>query len=325
MNGASHRLRRAGERVLGSLHVTLDSDYRNSVFLAGSGRSGTTWLSEIVNHRNEYRYIFEPFYPDRVDLCKNFRRKQYLRPDDRREEFLGPARKILSGRLRNRWTDRFNRKLVVRRRLIKDIRANLLIGWLSANFPGTPLILMLRHPCAVTDSRLKLGWKDVLEDTMEQSDLVEDHLSPFEEEIRGARTPFERSVFLWCIENYVPLRQLRPGAYHLVFYENLCVEPEKEIHRLFAFLGKDYDEDAIRVVKRPSALSREESAVLTGGRSVDSWKNSVGGPQLERAMDILSLFGLDQIYGEDPMPHSGPPLEFADQRREDTGSSDHAG
>ncbi|MGF1470163.1 MAG: sulfotransferase [Rubrobacteraceae bacterium] len=305
MTGVSNRLRRAGERVLGLLHVDLDRDYRNSVFLAGSGRSGTTWLSEIINYGNEYRYIFEPFYPDRVGLCRNYRRRQYLRPGDRREEFLEPARKILSGRLRNGWTDRFNRKLVVRRRLIKDIRAGLLLGWLNANFPEMPVVLMLRHPCAVTDSRLKLGWKDILDDTMQQQDLVEDHLSPFVEEIQAARTPFERSVFFWCIENYVALRQLERGAFHLVFYENLCINPEKEIKDLYAFLGKDPDGDAYRGAGRPSALSRRESAIVLGDRPVDSWTGSVENSQAARAVEILALFGLDRIYDETPVPRTG--------------------
>jgi hypothetical protein len=36
----------------GPLDVT--GDPRNTVLIAGSGRSGTTWLAEIVNHRNDY-------------------------------------------------------------------------------------------------------------------------------------------------------------------------------------------------------------------------------------------------------------------------------
>ena len=325
MNNLPHRLKRVGERALGGLHVNLDRDYRNSVFLAGSGRSGTTWLSEILNHRNEYRYIFEPFYPGKVGLCKNFRRKQYLRPEDRREEFLKPARKILSGDFRNGWTDRFNRKLISRQRLVKDIRANLLLGWLHSNFPHMPLVLLLRHPCAVTVSRLELGWKDILDDTLEQKELVEDHLSPFEEEIRGARTPFERSIFLWCIENYVPLRQLGRDEFHLVFYEDLCTEPEREILRLYSFLGKNPDEAVYRSVGRPSSLSRRESAVVLGGRPVDSWTHSLDVAQVERAVEILALFGLDHIYGEGPTPQPNWSSALAESRTKDKISPEDAG
>jgi hypothetical protein len=286
-------------RLLGGLHVDLGKgDHRSSVFLAGSGRSGTTWVSGMINHRNAYRFVFEPFHPGKVRIMGDFRRKQYLRPGDRREEYLGPARIVLTGELRNFWMDRFNKKLVARRRLIKDIRANLLLGWMRANFPGMPIVLLLRHPCAVVASRLALGWQDVLSETMEQEELVEDFLLPMEPDIRTARGGFERHLFTWCIENYVPLRQFGPGEIHLCFYENFLTRPEHELPRLFSCLGEDFDERVYRKLKRPSPLSRDEGEVA----SVDGWRRSVTGRQLERAVEILGLFGLDRVYGEAPMP-----------------------
>jgi sulfotransferase family protein len=283
-------------RLLGMLHVDL-GDHRNTVFLAGSGRSGTTWAAGIINHRNRYRLVFEPFHPGRVELCESFLRKQYLRPDDRREEYLGPAREILAGRIRDPWTDRFNTRFVARRRLIKDIRANLLLGWMRANFPGMPIVLLLRHPCAVAASRLALGWRDNLSETMDQEDLVEDFLLPVEAEMRNARDAFERHVFSWCIENHVPLRQFGTGEIHLAFYESFLSHPVDEVGRLFAFLGEGFDERVYRALRRPSPLSRKGE-----GPSVDAWRRSVTGPQLERAVEILGLFGLDRIYGEGTMP-----------------------
>ena len=285
-------------RLLGTLHVDLvNRDHRSAVFLAGSGRSGTTWVSEMINYRNGYRFVFEPFYPDKVRACKNFRRKQYLRPDDRREEYLGPARKILTGGIRNFWTDRFNKRFVTRRRLIKDIRANLLLGWMHANFPGMPMILLLRHPCAVAASRLALGWKDNLSEMMEQEELVEDFLLPMKADIRAARDGFERHVLSWCIENYVPLRQFEPGEIQLSFYENFLAHPEGEVRRLFTFLGEDFDARVYRTLRRPSYLSRRDE-----DPSVDAWRRSVSSSQLERTVELLALFGLDRVYGEGAMP-----------------------
>lgn len=285
-------------RLLGGLQVDLGGDHHDTVFLAGTGRSGTTWLSNVLNHRNEYRYIFEPFRPDKVRVCAHFRSKQYLRPDDHRAEYLEPAGRILSGGVRSLWTDRYNRRLVARRRLIKDIRANLLLGWFRANFPEMPLILLLRHPCAVVSSRLKLGWRDNLYETMEQRELVEDFLLPMEPEINTARNAFERHLFFWCIDNYVPLRQLAPGEAHLVFYERLLAEPEDELRRLFSSLGLDLDESFHGDVGGPSTLSPRNAA----DRTVDGWRDTVSRGQIERSIEILGMFGLDGIYGEGSMP-----------------------
>lgn len=286
-------------RLLGGLYVDLArGDHRRSVFLAGTGRSGTTWLAGLVNHDRRYRNVFEPFHPGKVEGFRGFRSKQYLRPTDRREEFLAPARRVLSGELRSLWTDRGG-TLVARRRLVKDVRANLLLGWMAENFPGMPIVLLMRHPCAVVSSRLALGWRDNLAETMDQEDLVEDYLLPMREEILAAHDPFERHLFLWCIDNYVPLRQFPPGGLHLCFYENLLVDPEPELRRLFAVLGQDFDGKALHRINRPSPTSRRGTS---SDPAVDGWRRGVTGRRLERTVEILGLFGLDRVYGEGPLP-----------------------
>jgi len=293
-------------RLLGGVDLAR-GDHTKTVFLAGSGRSGTTWLSGLVNHDAAYRQIFEPFHPGKVEGFRGFGSKQYLRPGDRREEFLAPAREAVTGQLRSRWSDRGG-ALVARRRLVKDIRANLLLGWLADNFPGMPMVLLMRHPCAVVSSRLALGWRDNLDETMAQGDLVEDHLTAVEDHIRAARDPFERHLFLWCIDNRVPLRQFRPGAIHLCFYENLVAHPEPELRRLFAFVGREYDDGVLGRLGRPSPTSRPN-----GRPSLDGWRGRVGGGQLERAVEVLDLFGLDGIYGRGTMPNPAAALTLMDR------------
>jgi hypothetical protein len=289
------------DRLLGGLYVDAGRrDHRDAVFLAGSGRSGTTWVADVINHRREYRLVFEPFHPGKVSVCGGFASKQYLRPSDRREEYLEPARMILTGELRSPWTDRFHRGLVARRRLIKEIRANLLLGWMRANFPGMPVILLLRHPCAVAASRLALNWGDNLSETMAQEELVEDFLAPFEREIRGTDTAFERHLFLWCIDNYVPLTQFEPGEIHVAFYERFVADPRGETERLFAFLGEEGGARLDRALRRPSPLSRKSTA--PGEPGLDAWQSSLTGTQIRRAVEILGLFGLDRVYGEETMP-----------------------
>ncbi len=285
------------ERIGGALCRDFGGDHRDAALLAGSGRSGTTWLADLISRGGGYRLVFEPFHPRRAAIREYFNTKQYLRADDEREEFLAPARAIFSGKDRSLWTDRFRGNLLVRRRLVKDIRANLMLGWVKANFPEMPVILLLRHPCAVALSRLRLGWRDNLDETIGQRDFVGDFLSPFEAEMRAAKTPFERHVFLWCIDNYVPLMQLGPDDIHLVFYEHLRAHPEAELRRLLASLGRDLDERVLRAVNRPSSLSRNRTVPPP-----DDWLASLSREQAARAAEILGLFGLDGVYGESLMP-----------------------
>ena len=282
-------------RLLGG-HDPAEGGHTETAFLAGSGRSGTTWLSGLVNHDSGYRVVFEPFHPGKVGEFRVFGSKQYLRPGDRRDEFLAPARRALTGGLRSGWAD-WGGAPGPRGRLVKDIRANLLLGWLAENFPGMPIVLLMRHPCAVVCSRLALGWRDNLDETMAQGDLVEDHLLPIEGRIRSARDPFERHLFLWCIDNHVPLRQFSPGGIHLCFYENLLIDPEPELRRLFTFLGQDFDDRVLDKLERPSFTSSRGSRP-----SADGWRGRVNGEQVARAGEVLGLFELDRVYGQGTAP-----------------------
>lgn len=296
---------RAVERLVSPLYLDLGGDHRDAVFVAGSGRSGTSWLSEVINHDRDYRYVFEPFNPYEVPLARPFGYRRYIRPGESRPELWERARGIVSGGVRGPWTDRFHRRFVARKRLIKDIRANLFLGWLAESFPQMPVIFILRHPCAVALSKTRLGWKSRLEEFLEQPGLVRDFLAPVAGEMRSASTEFERHLFAWCVESLVPLTQLGqlgPDRAHLVLYENLCESPEAELRGLSDYLGPGPRDVPLEALRMPSALSRPGSAVLAGRDPVRSWREELDDDQVLRAIEILGYFGLDRIYGASPMP-----------------------
>lgn len=280
----------------------LDLAKRPTAFLAGSGRSGTTWVEDLINYRHDHRIIFEPFWNAKVPFCKAFNGRVYLRATNTSPQFLAPARRVLSGTFRNEWTDKFNTRRVYRYRLIKDIRANLFLHWLHAHFPDVPIILLLRHPVAVTLSRLKQGWRMKAKPFLDQPELVDDFLAPFAGILAQDHNDFDNLILRWCIENYVPLKQFRPGAVHLVFYEELLRHPEQEIERLFRFLGRPVEPQVFAQLKRPSAVTHRDSAVHTGNDPVNAWRKQVDASQMRRALELLGVFGLDQIYGDDSLP-----------------------
>lgn len=293
-----------------SLFWDVNPTHRSSVFLAGVGRSGTTWVANLLNDRNQYRVLFEPFHPHRVPEATHFEYLQYLRPDSLRPDLYESASKILTGRCRNGWCDKENSKRIATRRLIKEVRCNLMLKWLRKNFPGMPIMLLLRHPCAVASSWHKLNWgiedggvRDDLQILLSQSELVSDYLGPFLSLAKDISSGFERHVLVWCILNYVPLRQFSRDEVHLVFYEELCRNPEEEVTRMYSFLGRNSAPLNRRLFERPSSQSRQDSAILTGGNLIDSWRESVPREWSVRAMEILSSFGLDKIYSTDSRPN----------------------
>src|SRR5215467_15485445 len=96
-------------RYLPNLFVDVGKGAEDSVLLAGSGRTGTTWASNVLNWRNDYRYLYEPFHGGHVELTSSFTPHKYLRPDDDDPRYVQPARRIFTGRIRNWWIDQLNR------------------------------------------------------------------------------------------------------------------------------------------------------------------------------------------------------------------------
>ena len=288
-------------RVLSRIYVD-GGNYRNTTFLAGTGRSGTTWLEDIINYRRDHRILFEPFHSKEVPQLAHWNYRQYLRPATSDERYLDPARKILQGRIRNAWVDQYNTKHLVGKRLVKDIRANLILRWIHAHFPEIPLVLLLRHPCAVASSKLLLGWKTHLTDFTNQRELLDDHLAPYLDVLQSARDDFDRHILLWCVENLIPLRQFAPGEIHVCFYEHLCLEPEREARALTTYLRRDFDPALVPRMSAPSALSMQHSAIVKGENVVDSWRKRIEPAQVARAVELLRVFGLDRIYDAGSLP-----------------------
>lgn len=276
-------------------------DFRETVLLAGSGRSGTTWLMELLNFDDHYRSIFEPLHP-LLMAERGFRPIQYLRPDNLDPAYMEPLAAVLAGRVRHQWTDKFNRQIFVKRRLIKCIHANLLLKWIRVNFPEIPIIFLLRHPCAVAWSRLKVGFLAPIGHFLAQEQLMEDYLAPFATILKDSTDPFDRHILMWCVENFVPLHQLDRADYSLVYYEHLVSRPEPELRRLCAVIGRPYKPAMQEFVSRPSALVKKHSAILTGRDLVEGWRQEVRPDQVRRANDLLASFGLDTLYGADGWP-----------------------
>jgi hypothetical protein len=298
---------KAGLRSVKSLvkqaHFDLGGDHRDAIFLAGSGRGGTTWIAEMINYDNAFRFIFEPFNARTVPVCGAFGNRQYLRPGDDRPEFVDAARAIVSGHFRSGWADYYNHRIVSRKRLIKDIRAHLFLRWLFELFPGMPIVLMFRHPCAVASSRRRYGWGHDLDAFLHQPQLLEDHLWPMRERLEQLKEPFELHVAQWCIENYVPLRQFVAGQIHVAFYEDFRSDPRREIARLFTFIGRPLTEDVFDRLARPSSMAWQSAAgIALGGARSDGWRTFVSDREARRSVEILKMFGLDRLYDEGTEP-----------------------
>ena len=129
-----------------------------------------------------------------------------------------------------------------------------------------------------------------------------DFLTPFREIIEGVNNIFDRHILMWIVDNYVPLRQFRKGEILVVFYENLCRNPQKEIQNIVSFVGEKFSPMVLEYVAKPSSKAGKNSAIFSGDDLISSWRKHVAGKQIARAMELLRVFGFEAIYGEGDLP-----------------------
>lgn len=296
--------RRLRQMVYGQLYRDADRDITKSILIAGTGRSGTTWLADIIASQLPCRVMFEPFHSRMVSEFQRFHYFQYMRPAEQNRELWSFSRKVLSGNIRQPWIDRQVDCLRPKLRVIKEIRANLFLAWLHAVFPDVPILFMIRHPCAVVLSRMQLGWatdSDIVP-FLSQPTLIDDFLSDHLDTIKRARTEEEKHAIIWCISNVVPLKQFDHTRLKVVFYENLCTQPEVELNRIFKEIRQEFSRSVFHYLTVPSMTSSSMSPVVNGTNKIEHWKEKLSEHQISNILAIVEKFGLDHLYDDTSNP-----------------------
>jgi len=161
----------------------------NKFIIAGSGRSGTTWVLDVLATAGKYKTIFEPLHPGVSKVAEKYAGK-YIRPDTQKLDIIEFMDVVLSGEIKSTWTDyrvvadRLKPTLGVFHSLrllfelfhrykslwnnyckfkqkkhkgiaVKFIRANLMLGWLCGLY-NIKTLFIIRHPGAVIESKIRL-------------------------------------------------------------------------------------------------------------------------------------------------------------------------
>jgi Sulfotransferase family len=304
--GASRpdRIGRLRRRIAATHPLDFNRNFDSLVFVAGSGRSGTTWLVDLLNADRSYRVIFEPL-TFRLGALGGRQLPRYVRPSTRDPELTATVERILLARFKStQWTARGNDRLFSTRRIVKDVQSNLRLAWMRESFPPFPIILIIRHPCAVAASRDRLRNVRPIDEFLEDSRLVEDHLAPLAEQLTRLESPFEVEIARWCIETHIPLKQMAEGLeLEVVLYEQLVSNPSQVLEPVFNRLGRKPPAALVDRLGVPSLTAyRPDAPLPSTARAVDEWQERVTDEQLQRALELVDLFGLGWLYGEDPRP-----------------------
>jgi hypothetical protein len=276
----------------------------DSIFLLSSGRSGSTWLGELLQTLPALRVIFEPFHQRHGVPALRDARYTYLEPDAERPELEAALRGLIDGRDRSNWTEQFNSPLrwIYRRRLMKEVRVNLMVPWLRSVFPTSRFVLLLRHPAAVVASQLKGGWQLSSRRLRDQPGLANTLDLQALGQFGWPESGFLSNLLFWAIENSVALGAARQSGMLVLFYEDLCLDPEREIGRLRDYLGLDFPDRVLDRLDRASWSSDSRVGRLDAEQKVSRWTQTTSTDELRLIEDVLDACGLGGLYGREPSP-----------------------
>lgn len=286
------------------------------LILAGTGRSGTSWLLDVFSLLWQYRPIFEPLHTQQVPEAREFVRL-YLTEEDIHLSLKKLLEKVFWGKPENAWIRWMHMGITMntplprktlqyvynlpkyrfwaKKRVVKLINGNLLLEWLQKNF-DVNIIFVIRHPCAVVASQKKMGWAAGLECFTRQEKLVNDYLAPFLPLLNSVKSLTENFMLRWCIENYVPLSQARKGRIKILplFYEDMVMNPVEKLREILGNLQYPAPEIE-RFCNKFSKRQKPRRESLT------KWQKNLSEKEISTILDYAKKFGLS-FYGEGELP-----------------------
>lgn len=307
------------------MSIPISQSLQSPIVIAGSGRSGTTWVLDCIAEPNGLRTVFEPLHPQAVPEALQFANR-YVSPDFVDKNLKEFIELIFSGNLQSIWTnyrirpDRIKpsplalsspkdiKKLITQYKkmvsnyfyykkiksdmlAVKFIRANLMLGWLEKNF-NIRMLFVVRHPCAVLASILKLGkaWDDeALLIYRNDQALINDYLHKYDHFLNRRLTKIESHTAIWCIENMLPLFQQKSHKI-IASYENLVVNGNDEWQQVVTALGLSKTPSAHYLAQPSQQASREMREKKFDKNQIGKWKNHFSNDDLKKIQNVLDVF-----------------------------------
>lgn len=299
--------------------------------VAGFGRSGTTWIQDVLAKSNRLRPVFEPLHPAHIKGADEFAHR-YVPADTEAPDLYDFLQPFFWGRYAARWSDyripvsplktdprqwrsggalvRYLRdqKNAVRnllefapqrrysRRIVKFVRANMMLAWLQARFDAR-IVFVIRHPAAVILSQMSArgAWNPARRIARYRRDdsLLEALPKPVREMLFADQADVESFALSWCIENIIALREAAASGIHVVYYERLLSHPDAEWSRVMQALELSRRPEK-SLVSQPSQQAWGEKARNPAlVRRYDAWMEQIGGSVADRIQVVLDKAGLD--------------------------------
>jgi len=231
------------------------------IIILGFGRSGTTWISDIVSKSLGGLVLFEPFHPEVFKIAKescyhNASNKNLLK------EIKTHTKEFLSKKQNNKWLIRnhlssnleqvnadYANAIWENCEIIgyKSIRQNLMIPWLYENV-SSKIVFIKRDLLSVISSILKRKrfWEEFGFDFHEEKflyEIFESDTFPFLKKdfllttYKSLKEDYLKMTFIWVITHQIVEHDLQKLNLPIFNYSSFYETPYKATQDLLNYLG----------------------------------------------------------------------------------------
>lgn len=303
---------------------------KRPILVSGAHRAGNTWLGKMLAANPELAYISEPLnvlHRPGVFAAKVERWYTYICAENE-SGYLPAFQKLLCLRY-DLWAEirslrsvrdfmRMGRdasifwrgKLTGARPLLKDPFAVFSLVWFIQRL-NCEVVVVVRHPAAVTSSLKRLGWTFNFSDLLQQPLLMRDWLEPFRRDMEAMLdTPQDvvgQSALLWRIIYSVVAWYQETLKIHMVRHEDLSLNPVSGYHNLYESLGLRFSHRVEQAIlnssssENPGELSQKavHSVLLDSRANLKNWKKRLNSEEIDRIRYMTEDIAMRYYSDED--------------------------
>ncbi|HHH72241.1 MAG TPA: sulfotransferase [Sulfuricurvum sp.] len=229
----------------------------NPLLITGAHRSGTTWIGNVLNCSNVFRYLDEP-----LNLEHSRHRLhgvQYWFEDIETNKKLIWQLKL----------HKLKSSLTRKRMLVKDPLSFFSIDSYIRHLDAHVLI-SVRHPAAFVGSLKRQNWQHDFNHFLGQKRLMKTRLGPFEKSLalyaNEKQDIVQQGILLWNLiySNALEYKKNYPDIL-LVRHEDLSLNPLDEFRKIFSYFNIPYtsavQEYILETTKETNAKKRDPEEV----------------------------------------------------------------
>ena len=299
---------RAAFTLLDKVAFKKDFNINDTIVVVGAPRSGTTWLMELLGCIPEYTTLFEPLNPFSFPCSKDagYTYRSYLLPDECEERKYDYMHKVLSGKVTSLYPwYRFSlpnlvKRIYSKKLLVKFIRANRMLPWMSENFDLRLICYIVRHPYSVVASQINTGYtgyngeegldfvpdkKIILNELHSMGNVNPDIVN----KVKYLDKKEEFLSFIWCLDNIIPLAY-RSDNLVTIKYEEMVDNGGYLLNKILGKIGEERELD--KIVKKLKVKSFTTVKKIKGLSKFEK-------DNISRVLGWFNFYVDDEEYGLD--------------------------